>query len=435
MSAIDEFSNRYIKPTTGIQKALKQLGYDPGTIDGTMAGPTQAAIRKFQQDNGLTPDGSLTPKTQAALAKALQGRMAAGGAPTNGAGRGSHDSASTPANATVQSLTVKAPGPGSGGEWNDASTIKFSPSAQLNVDGGRSVTGKFGSGRYASVEMEAGKSGKLVLEMIIDGFEDNFMDNETFKQRLSVTWDIAADETGALTIEPPEEIWGAPTTGTFYRLDSVNPSNGKTYVQVSPIIVGGSEGGSVTPFGVGVNKQSQPPKIRQTFKVDIKVKVPEPKGTVTVGNEATAIAKFDYVVGPFKPGSSTLLETGTLKKAVYDILNQMLPGETRKEILNGKLAGGEKIEVHGYASNTDTQERNFSLSKKRAAAVLAEFRSLGAPASLFTEPIPHGEWESNPTDDKKQEKEDANWRKVVLKIQHEMTFEKDPATGEMRRVK
>jgi peptidoglycan hydrolase-like protein with peptidoglycan-binding domain len=63
-----------------IQKALQKLGYDPGKIDGLMGPHTQAAIKKFQQANGLAADGVVGPKTQAALDKALQGGAGAGGA-------------------------------------------------------------------------------------------------------------------------------------------------------------------------------------------------------------------------------------------------------------------------------------------------------------------------------------------------------------------
>jgi hypothetical protein len=61
----------------GIQKALQKLGFDPGPLDGVMGPPTQEAVKQFQQAIGLPADGLLGPKTQAALAKALQGGMAA----------------------------------------------------------------------------------------------------------------------------------------------------------------------------------------------------------------------------------------------------------------------------------------------------------------------------------------------------------------------
>jgi len=40
-----------------IQAGLQRLGYDPGAADGRMGPRTSAAIRKYQQDNGMTVDG------------------------------------------------------------------------------------------------------------------------------------------------------------------------------------------------------------------------------------------------------------------------------------------------------------------------------------------------------------------------------------------
>jgi peptidoglycan hydrolase-like protein with peptidoglycan-binding domain len=40
-----------------IQAGLAHLGYDPGAADGRMGPRTSAAIRKYQQDNGMTADG------------------------------------------------------------------------------------------------------------------------------------------------------------------------------------------------------------------------------------------------------------------------------------------------------------------------------------------------------------------------------------------
>src|SRR5262249_53300612 len=55
----------------GIQKLLQKLGYDNGNY--------VAAVKQFQQDNGLKVDGLVGPKTQAALAKAMKGGAAAAG--------------------------------------------------------------------------------------------------------------------------------------------------------------------------------------------------------------------------------------------------------------------------------------------------------------------------------------------------------------------
>lgn len=40
-----------------IQAGLQHLGYSPGGADGKMGPKTSAAIRKYQQDNGMSADG------------------------------------------------------------------------------------------------------------------------------------------------------------------------------------------------------------------------------------------------------------------------------------------------------------------------------------------------------------------------------------------
>jgi osmotically inducible lipoprotein OsmB len=40
-----------------IQAGLQRLGYSPGSADGRIGPRTTAAIRKYQQDNGMTVDG------------------------------------------------------------------------------------------------------------------------------------------------------------------------------------------------------------------------------------------------------------------------------------------------------------------------------------------------------------------------------------------
>lgn len=50
-----------------VQRALKALGYSPGPIDGIYGPQTVAAVRAFQVDKGLVPDGEVGPKTAQAL--------------------------------------------------------------------------------------------------------------------------------------------------------------------------------------------------------------------------------------------------------------------------------------------------------------------------------------------------------------------------------
>jgi len=55
------------------QKALKQLGYDPGQFDGVFGPNTKEALRAFQAYAGLSPDGIWGPRTLIAMRQALGG--------------------------------------------------------------------------------------------------------------------------------------------------------------------------------------------------------------------------------------------------------------------------------------------------------------------------------------------------------------------------
>ena len=46
-----------------VQRALKEAGFDPGTIDGLYGPHTVAAVFAFQQSNRLVADGIVGPKT------------------------------------------------------------------------------------------------------------------------------------------------------------------------------------------------------------------------------------------------------------------------------------------------------------------------------------------------------------------------------------
>lgn len=50
-----------------IQTRLRELGYDPGSVDGVFGEKTRKAVIAFQRDNGLSQDGIAGPKTLAAL--------------------------------------------------------------------------------------------------------------------------------------------------------------------------------------------------------------------------------------------------------------------------------------------------------------------------------------------------------------------------------
>ena len=65
-----------------VQLLLTFLGYNPGDCDGVDGKNTQAALRAFQQAEGLEPDGIAGQQTQARLREAVfQGRTKTGEEP------------------------------------------------------------------------------------------------------------------------------------------------------------------------------------------------------------------------------------------------------------------------------------------------------------------------------------------------------------------
>ena len=62
--------NEEINPFT-VQVALKNAGYDTGKIDGKLGPRSMEMLKKFQQDEGLDPDGRIGARTLSALARYL----------------------------------------------------------------------------------------------------------------------------------------------------------------------------------------------------------------------------------------------------------------------------------------------------------------------------------------------------------------------------
>ena len=56
-----------LSSTEKLQARLKELGYYTGAVDGDYGPATKAAVRRFQESNGLAADGISGPKTEAVL--------------------------------------------------------------------------------------------------------------------------------------------------------------------------------------------------------------------------------------------------------------------------------------------------------------------------------------------------------------------------------
>jgi len=51
------------QPVKDFEQGLKDLGYDPGAVDGTFDDQTEAAVKAFQGNRGITADGIVGPTT------------------------------------------------------------------------------------------------------------------------------------------------------------------------------------------------------------------------------------------------------------------------------------------------------------------------------------------------------------------------------------
>ena len=60
------------------QKKLKQIGYNPGPLDGVWGSKTQKAVKQFQQDSGLPVTGNLDAETRRQLLPMTNGDQKGG---------------------------------------------------------------------------------------------------------------------------------------------------------------------------------------------------------------------------------------------------------------------------------------------------------------------------------------------------------------------
>ncbi len=83
-TAPDAYAESWKRGSSGetvkkIQQRLSDWGYYSGAVDGIYGSGTEAAVKKFQKSNGLTPDGVAGPATLAAIGLPSGSSGSAGG--------------------------------------------------------------------------------------------------------------------------------------------------------------------------------------------------------------------------------------------------------------------------------------------------------------------------------------------------------------------
>jgi His-Xaa-Ser repeat protein HxsA len=97
-----------------VQQALKQKGYDVGTIDGQWGTNTQDALRQFQQSQGITQTGNLDAQTLSALGvqqnEGAQGGTSSSSGMSPQSGMSSHGGTSSQSGMSSQGSTSSSQG-------------------------------------------------------------------------------------------------------------------------------------------------------------------------------------------------------------------------------------------------------------------------------------------------------------------------------------
>lgn len=119
-----------------LQQALNKQGFDAGNVDGKWGPETEAALRNFQQKQGMQGDGQLNMQTVEALGLDRSQFAAGGGATTTGSGgAGATGSGGTGTQGTTGSGSGSG-ATGSGPSGSGASGSGASGSGTMNQGGG-----------------------------------------------------------------------------------------------------------------------------------------------------------------------------------------------------------------------------------------------------------------------------------------------------------
>jgi peptidoglycan hydrolase-like protein with peptidoglycan-binding domain len=120
-----------------VQQALKDKGHDPGDVDGKMGPKTQAALKDFQQKEGLKASGRLDSETAAKLG--VQAKADTSSSPAASPSGSSSSSSSAPSGSSSSPSSSSSSSP-SGSSSSTGSSSTPSGSSGSSSTGAKPAT-------------------------------------------------------------------------------------------------------------------------------------------------------------------------------------------------------------------------------------------------------------------------------------------------------
>jgi outer membrane protein OmpA-like peptidoglycan-associated protein len=288
---------------------------------------------------------------------------------------------------------VHAAGPGGHGQFG-------TQGAQFVFAGGAKRIGMVRAGSNGSISIPHGARGTLMYHV----------DARTFWGETFMTeWEVDASAEGLKITGPNTDIINR-TRGPslpFVDDDSMEWATAQNGNEISiRLLMKTNDRGPLGPAQEN----------HYTFTLALEKTFPDAKATV--GDQVTATLERTHVVGPFATGKAKFDDAMALElREFWNSLSET----TRRVIKANELPGGKKIEITGYASTLGGNDNNDVLAEERALLVMRRLMGMsGARAEGIFSVTTLGESESPKTTNvKSEERDDAQYRKVVITI-HEV---------------
>ena len=212
-----------------LERNLAALGYDPGTVDADWTSATTAAVKEFEEDRGLTEDGTLSRQelvvsdgpARVGAHKAERGDTVNAGAPV------------TEVSSTTPVVTADV-------DAGLASSVRRGDSVEVTLPDGRSVRGRLS--RVGTVATGGGQDSEPTVELraALSGKRTGRLDGAP------VTLSLAIDETkDALAVPVTALVATAPSE---YAVELAGSR------RLVPVTLGASADGWVEVSGEGLSE-------------------------------------------------------------------------------------------------------------------------------------------------------------------------------------